>query len=316
MSSAPQAQFGRVPYAMIDAGGLRKMRGGDAAVYVAIAAHVKPDWTAAVGQRRIAKVTGFYAGRVSESIRRLADAGLIEVVKASGTRPATIRLCVTAEPSAKPIASAPAEPSAKPIASAPAGPSATDAQRSGFEGAALGFSSPSARAAPEQNRRTEKEQKQQPAAAIVRELTKAGIGEPKRSQLASLPGITVAIVRAAAEHANRHGKGPGIVVLEVEQRAAKALADADAATAACERREREQAERREHEAAVMRERAEVLAWRDALPHEERLRLRAEVLAASNGHTPRSWRELPDDEAEPFGLVCAMRTAAEQGEVMP
>lgn len=143
MSDPAPIQFGKIPYGVISAGWLRKMRGGDAAVYLAIAAHADRNMVASIGQRRIAEVTGFYAGRVSDSMRRLIASGLIEVVEAGGgTRAATVRLCV------------PNEPSASHPASAPTDPSATKAQRSGNADLALGFSSSSARAAPERHGRS------------------------------------------------------------------------------------------------------------------------------------------------------------------
>lgn len=161
MTTTP-AQFGRIPYTLIDAGGLRKMRGGDATVYLAIAAHTDRHMLASIGQRRIAEVTGFYAGRVSDSMRRLIASGLIEVVDAGGgTRAATVRLCVPSEPSANPSASVPSEPSA------------TNAQRSGNGDLALGFLSSSARTAPERNRGTE-EQSNAPSDEALRFPTEAG----------------------------------------------------------------------------------------------------------------------------------------------
>jgi len=377
-------QFGRVPFGTIDAGGLRKMRGGDAAVYLGIAAHVGPDLTATVGQRRIADLTGFYAGRVSESIRRLIDAGLIEVSKPGGTRAATIRLCAPAGPSA----CAPVEPSANPPASAPAGPSATDAQRSGFAGAALGFSSRSARAAPERNRITEK-QKPVPVAGVgvygsvdektltddaalldlFGKLTEAGVvnasvadrlfviaaAERALAEGRKPAALFVKLVRdgnrsfpteahedRAAERIKRHLHGPDERepwtpptraervshedpvtrrMLQAQangQRTAgqaaapltDSLAAESAQRAAREQAERERAERKAERQRITTERGELTAWRDALPRDERLRLRAEALAASNGHTPRAWRELADDDAEPFGLAAAMKSVAE------
>ena len=138
-------QFGKVPTAMVTAGGLRQMRGGDAAVYLAIASHTRRDMQATIGQRKIADLAGLFIGRVNESIKRLAKAELIEVTeKGSGRRPSTFRLCVPHTPNATGGDSVPIEPNA------------TDAQRSGHGAVAFRKSSRSVPAGPEQIRESER----------------------------------------------------------------------------------------------------------------------------------------------------------------
>ncbi len=101
MSESGQAQYGRVPTAMIAAGGLTRIKPSDAVVYLAIAGYAKPDMQATIGRRRIAEVTGFYMGRINDAINRLVKAGLLQITTpGGGTRPTTFRLSVPTSPNA------------------------------------------------------------------------------------------------------------------------------------------------------------------------------------------------------------------------
>ncbi len=82
-----EPQFGRIPYDVVDAGGVAAMRAHptDALVYLVIAAHVNgKSWSCALGVSRIATLAGVSKRTVQRSTSHLATLGLITVAKGGG----------------------------------------------------------------------------------------------------------------------------------------------------------------------------------------------------------------------------------------
>ena len=78
MSSGDPIQFGRVPFAHIDAGAAASMKPADLRVYVVLCAHADHEWSACIGMRRIARLAGIHIGTASAAVGRLKVAGLIQ----------------------------------------------------------------------------------------------------------------------------------------------------------------------------------------------------------------------------------------------
>ena len=73
-------QFGRVPSAMLKAGGIRKMSGAASKVYLALATYANAEWLAWPGLEELAEVVGIHPGSIRRAIVELRTAGLIESV--------------------------------------------------------------------------------------------------------------------------------------------------------------------------------------------------------------------------------------------
>jgi hypothetical protein len=82
--------------------------------------------------------------------------------------------------------------------------------------------------------------------ANLKALREAGIGEPSRTRLAKLPGITEGLVRELSAQNQVTGGGPGLIVRKLEERAT-ALAEYGRERKAREKRERAEAAERARE---------------------------------------------------------------------
>jgi hypothetical protein len=159
MTQGESVQFGRVPYAIVASGAIGRLRPAAAKVYLVICSHSDQDWTAKVGVRRLAELSGYLVGTVSAAIGELRDAGLITVSAAANGQAYTYRL----------NRSAPAE---RLSAGEPFSASRTveDRDRSAPTGQTVQRPLQNRSAPAERNRgteRTEQQQQRRPAAAAV-----------------------------------------------------------------------------------------------------------------------------------------------------
>ena len=86
MTDSTQAQFGRIPSAPVFAGRLVGLRESDVKVLVVLAVHTNHLGRCMVGVRRLAELTGYMVGTVSDAIKRLETAGMIVVERRGNGR--------------------------------------------------------------------------------------------------------------------------------------------------------------------------------------------------------------------------------------
>ena len=189
-------QFGRLPYAMIDAGLYAGMKRAEALTLIAIAGHVKKkDWTAWPSIPRIARLAGLSTRSVERAIVSLEAKGLMTYERGGGREHPNIYQLTTNPDDSVGVSDdqTPASPSPRP-------------RQTGTETPASQSLNPGTATPGEQKENIKQQQNRDAAAessptqdtdsAVVKLLTSEGIGEPKRSEIASMPGMTVAAVRA------------------------------------------------------------------------------------------------------------------------
>jgi len=190
-------QFGRIPYAVIDAGVLAKLKPAATKVYLVIAAHADSNWRARVGMRRIARLAGIKLGSASRSVGQLVEAGLLKASKKGNGSPMHYLLIV-------PDRSSDGErldcKSVHPTANG-------QKQRLSPRGAATVQSVAQNRSlVGEQNRGTKYEQQACAAAGDVRlALQAAGVRGKALEELAGLDGLTPVDVQAVYKRAVAKG---------------------------------------------------------------------------------------------------------------
>lgn len=246
MSDTPN--YGRVPYAIVDAGGLAKMKPADVAVYLVLCAHADQEWQAYPGLNRIAHLTGLSRAAVCVATRRLAQLGVIRITRGGGRGRASCYALVTDPVNSQPPLTVSCDKNSQhPNTVSPetvndGAPKLSTPARETVNAGALNCQRP---LTPTDKNIKEQQQNTGDAAApgcaggtedagpgdpIGDALVLCGIGEPTRSGLADkLRGVrdaTIKIARAARE-ANDRGKGVGALVRDLE-----ALADAERVRAA------------------------------------------------------------------------------------
>jgi hypothetical protein len=79
MTGADTPQFGRVPTGIVLDGHVAGLTPAAQAVYLAVCAADKPDWSSRIGMRKIAKALGLHLSTVHDASRQLREAGLLTV---------------------------------------------------------------------------------------------------------------------------------------------------------------------------------------------------------------------------------------------
>jgi hypothetical protein len=263
-------QFGRIPYAMAAAGMFSGLSGSASSVYLMLAAHDDVAWTANPGTKRIAELLKIEERTVRRALAALKRRGLIVTRKTGGGHGlrTTYRLVTNpdeadrvqhggsvtnpdeanrvsqsetrTEHDQEPGRSEPKTRSAgvrNPDNAAPQNRE-NRAQQQSCNTAAAGHSPAADKESGAVDRMTD----------TLEALAEAGIGDPKRSELATawseLPNAAQRI-RDLAASLRARGKGTGAVVLELEARAEAARArgrNEAAARANADARHREQAQ--------------------------------------------------------------------------
>lgn len=329
--SGPVVQFGRVPYAVIASGALCRLRRNELAVYVVIAAHVNRDWWATLTTERLADFGGMSQRTARRVTAQLAARGLLTVARGGGrglantytlaTNPDSIAVTVLGSrkryaaivtcgnPDKSP--SKPGQLASETVSDGAPNPDTQGVRRTEEQIEQSNRRPPAGRAAAaadELQGRNDADSKADPG--VIEALTAAGIGEPTRGQLATLPGITPQLVRDAAERVNAKGGGPGLAVnairaaveaqtIQADQRCAEARAEQKRRAAEAAERQRLDGEWRE-----------TRAWYDELSPDQRAELKARAIATHPGWR-HSWEHA--DPAENRFLMVAMRDLARKRE---
>ncbi|NQV80621.1 MAG: hypothetical protein HQ495_08705, partial [Alphaproteobacteria bacterium] len=213
-------QFGRVPYAPIDARAVATMKPADAKVYVVLCAHVGSDWTANPGQRRIARLAGLTHGAVGKALARLAGIGLIEVARGCGRRSDNYRICALwgqgAIQGLRPAAANGCALPERTVAPYSGPASALSAQGATIEQKKKQQQNRGA-GAPRPAAAVENGDKANPA--VLAELDRLGIGSPTREELACITGITVSAIGEALQRgkADRDGAPAGVRIKAIRE---------------------------------------------------------------------------------------------------
>ncbi len=297
-------QFGRLPTAVISSGILATMKASELKIYTAICAFSNRGWAASIGVEKLGKLAGLSERTVQRTTAKLAYRELIKVLPGGGRNRANTYIVVTAYPvtTADTVsAEKPRHHECHPLEKKPRHFDAQTPSSPNQNPDSLGVTR-------SEVQNGQQQQAAAPAAAdadILDALTQAGIGEPKRTQLATLPGVTAGIVRAAAEHARAGGKGSGVTVLEIESRAAKAQATAPAHATATEHAQRQRNDRRAEDANARRSQSELRQWRDNLSQCDRLKLREIAICHASSFCQQRWRDLPPEQIEPMTLMAEM-----------
>lgn len=327
-------QFGRVPFAPINGGAVRDMKGADAMVYLVLCAHSNADGLASVGVRRMADLTDLETGSVSRATQRLVAAGSLKVVTARRGIRTTYQIVRTVHPSVNSDVATSAHTTVNGSSLLRVHPSVNggvgECSPVGYGGVhprrLKVFTSQPKSVHPTVNvtERTEKQSSRTSAAAgrahnqeerepsrdVIAELTGAGVGEPKRSELARLPGITPELVRAARRDLAERGKGTGALVLEIEARAEKAAATETKRRVKAEAAASRESQQRDDRDRLEADKAKVDRWLDALPAEETARLRALAIEQATPFVRGQWAK--SNGTLSYHLKFEMRRLHQQG----
>ncbi len=215
MREQDNIQFGRVPYGMIDAGLIADLKPAAAKVYLVLLAHADQEWRARVGMRRMAKLAGVMVGSVSRSVAQLRSAGLIDTNRVSNGQAMTYWITTASGRDRSPVGERLSVHSTVNGHNTDRSPTSDPTVHPRDQNRSPGR---------ERNRGTEIEQQQSSNAAagnddppcpIRRALIAAGVGDPARSELAELPGITAKLVRDKAAWCRERGKGPPVLIDEL-----------------------------------------------------------------------------------------------------
>jgi hypothetical protein len=281
-----------IPFDWVDSGLIRTMSLSELRTILSLAGHAGfHSGQTRPGTKRIARESGHDARTVGRALRSLKSRGVVELIEEGGGRGRAnvYRLC-RGNPGDRAEVSGsetPAKAACKPRSGATETP-------------AWQVENPGGAADPTEGRQRTEQQQKGAAADVMEALTEAGIGEPKRSELADLPHITPAIVRKAAREASENGKGTGVIVMEIAAQCAAERLRADG-----ERRKNleEQKRKRAEEAdrrRVEQERQRADAILAAATPEERAEARSKALAAATPPLRKSWAwQAPDSESMGF-----------------
>ncbi len=296
--------FGRIPYALVDSGLWATLKPADHAVYGVIAAHTGQDWSACPSLERIASLAGVTREAVCVAIVRLETGGIIEVEHGGGrghtniyrlVRNSNHRQTVSDDRNSNPPPDKQSSPTAetviadRPNSNLPL--TRTDRteleqqQNSRCEAAAAGIAG------------AEPDEMLAANPAVLGALKAAGIGEPTRSALAGLPGITAELITRETANARTQAKGPGATVQNI-----RAALDAQQAQAeqARERAIRLAEERKQEKAAIAKTDAEWEARRQIvrrMPEPDLARLTEAVIQAAKPRRAVRWRACIREKAD-------------------
>lgn len=292
-------QYGSIPTQVFMSGRLASLSCATIAVYAAICAHCR-DWVAWPSVATIASEVGISERTVKRSLRKLVESSLISVEAPGGGRApggsgqkTTYRILANGVP---------AVTVAGPQRCHGAPPTVTRRARNGDSGDR-----------PLCVNILEQQQQQSGAAAVgssegeadvVTALRLAGIGEPKRRELATTPGVTAEIVRAEAARLEGTDKRGGILIQNLECAAAKAVADDERRAQECADTE---AERRATSGKLQHLAAEKAAAKkliDGLADERLAELHSEALETCPEIKRTAW-----ERADPRKHVELMREIA-------
>jgi len=286
-------QFGRLPYEIVDRGGMIHLGASEMRVYLALLIGANANGVTCPSLATLARRAGCSTRTVSRVVSKLASKGFIELAKGGGrgrsstysinenhdTLSVTLLDPQTTTPRVSTfVGNKPRHPDTNTTTS-------SDLNHDRFE---LNHDTLDVSLTEEQIEQTEQRAASPPAAAVVEvddrktqaiaALTAAGIGEPSRSRLASRGIITAAMVAKVIADLGTTA-GPGLIVRAVTEHA-----DRDEQTAVDKaKREQAQAERErvrieavealesEHKAKAKEHRAEVDAWWAGLDATEKRR---------------------------------------------
>lgn len=187
-----------------EGGRLHKIGTTAQAVYLALRLHVyKPGGIAFPSVDAIATGLGLKRRAVQLALRKLESEGLIKCVAKGGGRPSKGQKPSAAKYQLTPLKGA--------------SPCAAKGASSDTKGR-MAMHEKAHRDAPElEGIKTEAAGPDAAADVdLIRALTAAGVGEPKRSELARLPGLDARTVRNKAAWCREHGKGAGALIRELE----------------------------------------------------------------------------------------------------
>lgn len=261
--------FGRIPFRIVAAGLLAKMTAADVKVFTTIAAHASKDWQARPSVKRIAELTGLTERGVWLALARLQRLRVLTIHSGGGRGVAnTYLLTQNPEATFRVLAQIPKSRTRKPEhpspetlnghARNPECPSSETLNRCA-QNPEQAFT-PTERTENEQNRTA----RNAAADGVRAELTRYGITEPKLSELGSLPGLTVNIVRDLAGRIGKAANPGGLLVALVEREGSQLVQAEQRKTAARQAREASAQQKREAEALARAEQETELAHRRAL----------------------------------------------------
>ena len=326
--SGDDVQFGKIPYALIDAGIVRRMTPADVAVYLVICAHnLRSDWRVWPSFDRIASLTPYTRRSVVRSVARLRALGVIEVESGGGRgNPNRYRICLQNRDTPVPVSKGDRGDTV-PGKQGPSGrETGTPESRKG-DARVPRMREKEKRRAAIQNLPTQQPSEANGRPLDVRGSAAAGGGDIGKDQaganghtvkalqrhgldsaqylLGEFPNATADVIDRAMSNASRSA-GVGARVEHFRQRV-PAILQADMRRQAREesdRRAREAQKRAASERAV-RDRAEKQerdAWLRDLPEADRDRLRKEALAGANPILSETWRKAGPEHP---GLKAAM-----------
>ncbi len=326
----PNGREARIPEAVMQSVVWPRLAGRAVRVLAALYLHGDAGGNCYPSKEMLAYWSGLSRSSVTRALGELDEAGLVERLRTNGGRsasgggvPGLYRLTTPRGASLRPLPAGAeldkgrkGEPvKGRRVSVQEAHPCVEEAQPERARGAGVSR---------EQHREQHREQQQQlqadAAAAVdpvVKALDRHGLSatSPLRAALAGIePADLAPVIREALKlgNATRDGAGTGVTAPAIVKHAATAAESIRRRRAAsAERTERAREERAGEAERVKRDKAELTAWRDGLPHEERLRLRGLALAKMNGFGKR-WHDLASEAAEPLPLVAAMWAAQTTG----
>lgn len=233
-------RFGRVPIAATRRH-LPRMTGADAKVTLALACYADRGFACRPAVQTLAADTGLDRRTVQRCLNRMAAIGFLELDRGGGRAHANALRMIVGPPensgTSAALSGGETAASEPPIAATKGGITVPKGRHGAPERAApvppeqIGTDLNSSRAAADRAIGSEPEPTEpDPAiAANLAALAAAGVGEPKRGELARRPGVTAAIVQRVAEQARANDKGTGWLILRLEDLAAAAVATAERA---------------------------------------------------------------------------------------
>lgn len=211
MSVEKPIQFGRIPFSVVSSGMLASLKPAATKIYMVIAAHANAQWQAKLGMRRIAELAGIELGSVSRSVRQLVDAGLLETGAARNGQAFVYRLLIPETSERSLEGERLGDMSVHPPVNG------TKADRSLVSSSTVHQRVENRSPISEQNRGNINEQQQAASEdELGQALRIAGIGEPKLSELALMPGLTPALVRSKSLWCKERHKGTGVLIQELQ----------------------------------------------------------------------------------------------------
>ena len=241
----PAVPFGRIPYAAITSGRLAELAGAELKVYVAMAGHANKDYFAHPGDALIARQMNLDLRTVERAKRILIREHLIRRVGAGGGRSRKAGYVLVTNPDELAGVSDTDNPGGavqQPRPPHPETPAVSsrnpgDAVRMNRENRPTtdSISADRADVGDEEGRGPVATAALTDGHAVHAELARLGVTEPKRSELAAMPGLTVGIVRELAKRTGKAANPAGLLVAMLEREGPAMAAKARGAATARER---------------------------------------------------------------------------------